>query len=197
MKSRIKKKLSFILGTVGILLIISAVSIGIIEKISERRSAENVKVICDELISLLPEITDGISEEMRDLRMPSLQLDGIDYIGVINVPAFDKELPVSNIWNKNKVSSYPCRYTGSLYDGSLIIGGSSADGQFDFVKDIMIGEKLHFTDTRGLRYSLVVSDIRQTKDVSGESLKKRKGDLILFARNPFAFDYTVICCSFK
>ena len=89
MKSRIKKKLSFILGTIGILLIISAVSIGIIVKVSERRSAENVKVICDELISLLPEITDGVSEEMRDLRMPSLQLDGIDYIGVINVPDFD------------------------------------------------------------------------------------------------------------
>ena len=38
---------------------------------------------------------------------------------------------------------------GSVYDGTLIVGGRSADGNFDFIDQLDAGEELTFTDMTG------------------------------------------------
>ena len=196
MNASIKKNLSRVLAAAGILLIVAAVAFTTIGEIRTRSLAKDARSTAQVLMSLMPQVTDGVPEELHDSRMATLQLNGDDFIGVIDIPTFDVLLPVYAKWDKTKTSSFPCHYSGSLYDGSLILGGSSADGQLNFVKDISIGDKVFFTDTHGVKYSLKVSDIRRTTDVSRESLENREGDVIIFARNPLSFEYTIISCEY-
>lgn len=45
---------------------------------------------------------------------------------------------------------------GSVYDGTLIVGGRSEDGNFDFIDQLDAGEELTFTDMTGrvFRYTV-------------------------------------------
>ena len=126
--------------------------------------------------------------------MAAMEVDGMDFVGIVDIPAYGRELPVYGHWEAGKVSSFPCRYTGSIYDGSLIIGGSDNAGQFDFMKLITVSDPVHITDMTGARYSYTVTDIRITRDVSTGSLRGQNADLVLFARNTATLDYTLVLC---
>ena len=122
--------------------------------------------------------------------MPVLSIDGADFAAIIEVPAYSAKLPVYGRWDALKVSAYPCRYTGSMYDGSLVIGmGESA-----VMQSISVGDAVYITDMTGLCYAYGVSDVIVTDDVSTEHLTSLDADLVLFARRSYSGEYTVVCC---
>lgn len=160
-----------------------------------RITSPSTDSILDRIYSSIPQIKKGMADDRVDVGMPSLEIDGLDFVGIIEIPNFDTRLPVYGSWNKNMLMRFPCRYTGSIYDGSLIVGGSDAAGQFDFAKTISIGDTVFVTDMTGARYSYVVEWVEFTTDVSTENLASLDSDLVLFMRNSTSFDYTVITCS--
>lgn len=191
------KVISRIALCLGVLLIIGALSLLVISRINIPKNEKNAKEIIDEMYALMPDIKNVYPDGKGDTVMPSMELDGNDFSGIINIPLYNTELPVCNEWDKNNVGKYPHRFTGSIYDNSLIIGGSDNIGQFDFMKNISVGDNVHFTDTMGGRFSYVVSSIRITDDVSLDSLSNDDADLTFFARNSYGFDYTVVRCKLK
>lgn len=148
------------------------------------------------LYSLMPERTNGAPDYRANAKMASLEVDGNSFVAVIEVPAYGCKLPVCGVWKTGKLSHFPCKYFGSMHDGTLIIGGSDGKGQFDFIDEISNGEHLYLTDTQGVRYSYRVKTIYRTKDVSTENLyNKDEAELILFSKNSLDFDYTVVYCT--
>ena len=194
MKRSSKSKLRTALTCVGIVLILSAVGLLVFSKISISRAHDNAQKIVSEMYSLMPEVTDGAPDERANPSMPMLQLDGKNFVGIIEVPQFGTRLPIYGKWERSQVTKYPCRYTGSVYSDVLVIGGSDNEGQLDFVKEISNDDSVYITDTTGIRYKYTVYDINRTKDVSAEYLTKSDARLVLFARNTYSFDYTVIYC---
>ena len=89
------------------------------------------------------------------------------------------------------------RFSGSMYSGSLIIGGSDNPGQLDFMKLITGGDTVYLTDMTGGRYSYTVTEILKTTDVSHDNLAAGDAALVLFVRNTYGFDYTVVRCALK
>ncbi len=191
-----KKKNGFriILTVIGIALILSAVGLFAYSKISSDIAKENAKEIVSDLISLMPAIKDGAPDDRTNTSMPILQIDGEDFVGILEIHDYSAKLPIYNKWDASRVTKYPCRYLGSVHDEVLVIGGSDNDGQFDFVKTISNGDNVYVTDTTGTRYRYTVCDINRTKDVSTENLTKTDARLVLFARNTYSLDYTVIFC---
>lgn len=197
MKKTKSKKLTSVFMIFGIILIVLSVTAVLVSEISKNNSIKNTEVIVSELRSLMPETVDCVPDDRINTVMPILQVKKDDFVGIIEVPLFGTELPLCDEWNGTRVSQYPCRYMGSTYDNSLIIGGSDNKGQFDFIKKISNGDIVSVTDATGQRFSYTVTDIRKTKDVSTENLTSKDCDLVLFARNSFAFDYTVVRCDLK
>ena len=195
MKKSANKKFTLILICVGIALIMVAVGLVLFSHFGGKMAQTNAKEIVSKMYSLMPNVKNGAPDNRSNVTMPMLEIDGEDFVGIIEVPNFSKTLPIYSKWNASKVTKYPCRYMGSMYDGSLIIGGCDNDGQFDFVKEISNGDTVLVTDTTGLRFKYTVTDINRTKDVSTENLTSQEADLILFARNTYSLDYTVIYCS--
>lgn len=191
------KKISLILTVAGILLIIIATIMVFFTQYSQNTAVKENERLVSVLYSLMPEVTDSATDDRVNKDMPLLEVEGMDFAGIIEIPMYKRTLPVYASWDKSKVSGLPCRYSGSIYDKNLIIGGSDGVGQFDFMKQITVGDDVHITDVTGARFTYTVSDIELTRDVSSKNLAKRDADLIFFARNTYSLDYTVVSCCLK
>lgn len=156
-------------------------------------SAEQAAEAVAALRTLLPSSQGAVPEARRDNSMPVLSLEGEDYIGILEIPAFGSALPVGAHWGNS--SRYPCRHSGSVYDRSIRIGATSQPGQYDFYREISVGDSLHFTDMTGNRYSYTVTDIRYAKHADQGTLESQEADLMLFIQNVYAFEYIRIYCN--
>lgn len=82
------------------------------------------------------------------------------FIGEIGIPALDISLPVNNYFDEEKIYLSPCRYSGSVYDDTLVIAGSAYDSQFGKLSGLVIGDNVTFTDIFGIYRKYAVSDLQ-------------------------------------
>ena len=195
MKQRKKsavRRLCFLAG-VGLLVAAAGVLLawqwGI--RVSEQRSEGYVQT----LRTLMPEPQGAVPEERQDSTMPALELDGTDFIGILELPRYGSALPVCAEWGN--LTRYPCCFSGSVYDGSMQIGGTTQKGQYDFYREISVGDALYFTDMTGNRYAYEVSQIRYEKHADQAALEREAAELTLFVKNVYAFEYILIFCNVK
>lgn len=142
--------------------------------------------------TLIPESEPAVPEEKSNNTMPVLSVDGIDFMGIMEFPEYDSAFPVCGDWNGKLL--YPCRYSGSIYDGSMKIGATTQKGQLDFYREISVGDVVYFTDLTGNRYSYEIADILYRKHADNEMLDNDESDLTLFIKNLYAFEYVIIHC---
>lgn len=155
----------------------------------KRQSQEYVHT----LRTLIPEPQSAVLEERKDNSMSALSLDGTDFIGILELPLYNSALPVCGDWGDP--SPYPHCLNGSIYDGSLLIGGTSQAGQYDFYRDISVGDLLYFTDMEGNRYTLTVTNLRYEKHADQTTLQRYDAPLTLFIKNIYAFEYLIVFCN--
>lgn len=196
MKAFLKKRGSLLLLLLGIVLVVTAVTGVLINRISINNARSHAQQTVQTLYRLMPEVRAGVLDDRVNVAMPALEVDGTDYVGIIEVLKYDRALPIVARWNPGAVDCSPCRYTGSIYDGTLIIGGSDNEGQFDFMKLITGGDVVHITDVTGTRYAYVVTDIERSDTVSNADLSSEDADLVFYARNTYSLDYTIVRCVF-
>lgn len=181
----------------GIILLVGAIGLELFWQFSIQNHAKNADRLVQTIQELLPKVTNGVSEERMNLIMPSMEVDGVNFVGLLEIPAYGIDLPIYEKWDKNRVEQYSCRYIGTMYNGSLVIGGSDNKGQLDCMKIITNGDYVYVTDMTGLRYCYEVVAVEYTKDVSTENLAKDEYDLTLFARSTYGLDYILIRCKEK
>ena len=157
---------------------------------SAERAAEAVAA----LRTLLPSPQGAVPEARRDNSMPVLSLEGEDYIGILEIPAFGSVLPVGAHWGHS--SRYPCRLSGSVYDGSIRIGATTQAGQYDFYRDISVGNALYFTDMTGSCYRYEIAEIQYREHADDENLISDQSDLTVFVKNLYALnEYIILHCT--
>lgn len=187
-------RLAFVLVILGVTLIVGAAALLIYTQLSANISAGNTADILGRAEKLMPAVVDRIPEERGNNRMPSRELDGINIIGIIEVPLYGAKLPIHASWNGNMVSWIPCRFSGSIYDRSLIIGAGEGEGQFHFAQSIQIGDLLYVTDMEGGRYTYSVTDIDRADNADRETLESDPCDLTIFVKNSLSLEYIIIRC---
>ena len=132
-------------------------------------------------------------EERRDNAMAVLSVDGTDFVGILELPRCGSSLPVCADWGN--ITQYPCRFSGSIYDRTMRIGGTSQKGQYDFYREISVGDSAFFTDMEGNRFSYEVTDIHYEKHVDQAALQQEDAALILFIKNVYSLEYIIIFCN--
>lgn len=194
MKSGKANRLSFILLILGGALIVGAAALLIYTQLSANISARNTQELLKRAEAQIPAIVDRIPEERGNNVMPSMELDGVNIIGIIEVPLYSAKLPIHASWNGNMVSWIPCRFSGSVYDRSLIIGAGEGDDQFDFAQSIQLSDVIYVTDMMGGRYTYSVSDIERSAHANKEQLESDSCDLTIFVKNSLSMEYIIIRC---
>lgn len=179
----------------GALLILCSVGLVLFGQLSATRAQSEAANTLAHIDTLLPAPTVGTPDAFSSMQMPTLSVNGTDIVGVLEIPACSLRLPIGDTWETRNRASFPRRFAGSVYDGSLSVGGYDQKGQFDCLKVVDIGTAVTVTDMTGARFSYEVTDILRKTSAEAETLTSVDADLTLFVREAYSMDYIVVCCT--
>ena len=114
------------------------------------------------------------------MEMPEKVIDGQIYIGVVEIPPLSLKLPVIRDWSDERLKIAPCRYVGSVYTGDLIISGHSYKKHFRYIRKLVEGDLVIFTDMDGNRFVYQVSGTEVIAPDGVEQMVSGEWDLTLF-----------------
>ena len=115
-----------------------------------------------------------------DMEMPVKTVDGVDYIGVIAVPSLSLELPVASEWSYERLKISPCRYSGSVYSGDMVLCAHNYSSHFGQIKTLKPGDAVVFTDVDGNVYNYEVAALETLLPAAVDEMKSGEWDLTLF-----------------
>ena len=115
-----------------------------------------------------------------NMEMPTVTVDGLEYIGVLSIPSRNLELPVVSEWSYPNLKKAPCRYKGSAYTNNLILAAHNYSSHFGDLKNLAIGEQVVFTDVDGNRFPYGVVEQEVLQPTAIEQMQSGEWDLTLF-----------------
>ena len=161
-----KRKLSGILIGLGVLMIFGAAGLLLFNRQeSERMASFSARV--------LPELSDYM-EAARETatapplvpapdrplpEMPTAEIDGHSFVGVLTIPAIDYEIPVLADCSDALLQLGACRFHGSTYGGNLVICAHNYNRLYETLTELRPGDTVWFSDMDGLTWSYEVSDL--------------------------------------
>ena len=186
-----RKPFLLILGTC---LIVFSLCCVIVVQLQQYHGAKNCQEVVMEMNKLLPDRTSGVPGAYSDSAMPVLEINGADYVALLEIPSQGVVLPVADQWNSMGLSNSPARFSGSAYDKSLVIGGVDHPRQFGFCDEIEHDAVLNITDMTGAQFSYIVSRIDRSKHAQTQWLQNEEYDLTLFCRSTYSMEYIAVRC---
>ena len=190
---------------IGLILILSATGLSVYNIIE----GKNAKSFSEEAVGILEqqivveedfEIFENAAEkEIPDyilnpeMEMPETEIDGIRYIGTLEIPVIGIKLPVISEWSYPNLKIAPCRYFGSVYLNNMVIAAHNYKSHFREIENLSAGDEVIFTDMDGNRFFYSVA----TKEVlPPEAIKEMTSgwDLTLFTCNPSGTFRVAIRC---
>lgn len=123
-------------------------------------------------------VPDYVLDEARE--MPVQQIDGMDYIGVLDIPALSLTLPVLKEWDYPSLNVAPCRYSGSVYADGFVIAAHNYDSHFGRIGSLSAGDSVRFTDIDGNVFDYSVAAIETLDPYATDDMKSDDWSLSLF-----------------
>jgi len=115
-----------------------------------------------------------------EMEMPTVEVDGQDYIGVLSIPALSLELPVMSQWSYPRLKTAPCRLEGSVYLDDIIIAAHNYRGHFGGLKNVRAGDGASFADAEGNVFDYTVAELEVLDGNDLEELESGEWDMTLF-----------------
>ncbi len=139
---------------------------------------QEVKTVDSSNESITPDYI--LSPEME---MPTIEVDGHNYIGEIIIPDLGLELPVMADWSYPQLDISPCRYMGSAYLNNLILMSHDYPQHFGYTYKLQQGARAIFIDVSGnkFEYELVNTEELWPTDVAILEQESDQYDLTIFA----------------
>lgn len=179
-----------ILTGVGLLLIAAALLLTVYNiRESDRAGAESEDMVVrmESLTADLPERLETEKKELvpeykknPEMEMPTVEVNGQECVGMIEIPALGLKLPIISEWSDAKLKKAPCRYSGSAYLKNMIIAGHNYRTHFSGIKRLNPGDYVVFTDADGNVFSYEVAEIETVGGYDIEKMEAGDWDLTLF-----------------
>lgn len=162
----------------GLLLIVAALCFLGYNLWDDRRASESVEAAVVELKAEIPEEAAYIP--YPEVEMPVKTIDGVDYIGMLEIPSQELELPIISEWSYAGLRIAPCRYVGTAYRDSMILAAHNYRTHFRCLNNLAAGEEIRFTDVEGnvFRYRVVLRETLEPTAI--EEMQSGDWDLTLF-----------------
>lgn len=197
MKRLFHDRISVICILLGVALILGAAGVAIASRVKDSRAKVDADRLLQKVQAMMPPAVNCVPEERGNNTMASMQIDGVNVVGVLEFPQYGRSLPVVSEWDTARVSSVPSRFTGSIYDSSLIIGAVDSQNQIPFAGSLEVGTEVVLTDMEGGRYTYRVSAIHHAKHATLEKLQEGDYDLTIFVKDSENAQYLLIRCNTK
>ncbi len=179
----------------GVLLLVGA--LGLYQ--SNRREALEAETSAREVMTIMADIigreraqpvpmntphpSSELSEEELSPAEPAMntvEIEGYRYIGFLTIRALELELPVMEEWDYDRLRIAPCRFSGTLAGGDLVIAAHNYLYHFGRLKDLPVGSEILFTDAWGESTRFLVEELEILQPGDVESMTAGEYDLTLF-----------------
>ena len=178
-----------VLILLGVVLMLSAAGLYGYNRMVDYRAGQEsetaVITLVEEIQASQVEILE-VPEENNEKSPAALkvaELDGAYYMGVLTIPALEKILPVQSDWSEAKLKKSPCRYSGGLEEGELVIAGHNYKKHFSGLATLKLGDSIVFTDLEGNQLFYEVREIYTVAATDIEGMIDSGYDLSLFTCN--------------
>ena len=136
-----------------------------------------------------------LSQEQTALRaMEEILVDGIPYVGYLEIPSLELELPVIGQCSDELMKTAPCRYFGTVYQKNFVIGGHRYRRHFRKLYTLGYGDPVVFTTVTGERFQYQVEELEVIEPYEGEYLCSGDWDLSLFTCTTGGTSRLVVRC---
>lgn len=168
-----KRTAGLLLILTGTMMILSAAGYVGYHLYTASRAGRDAEEILKEIEAALPaaDLTTSAQGHFQDpgREMPTIEIRGRSYIGILEVPSLSLKLPVLSEWSYDGLRIAPCRYSGSLYSRDLVIAGHNYRKHFAGIKSLPAGSEVLFTDVEGrsCRFEVSESQVIRPADVDG------------------------------
>lgn len=178
-----RRKIGIICMILGAALVLGALSIFLY---NQHEASEAEKSVSD----ILPQLQDEIGldktlptddEEMNySGDMPTIEIDGYEYIGYLSIPSLGLELPVMSDWSYPQLRIAPCRYSGSIWSDDMVLMAHNYARHFGQLSRLSIGEEVIFKDVNGITITYEVMAIDTLNPTEVEDMTSGEYDLTMF-----------------
>ena len=110
-----------------------------------------------------------VKERETSKEMKTKEVDGVLYVGTIQLPALELELPVVSEWNEANAEIGPCLYDGNIYDKNMVLAGHNYASHFGYIGNLKEGDSVVFIDVDGnsTNYEVEKQEVLDGYDVDG------------------------------
>ena len=167
----------------GLLLIAAALFLTGYNLFDQMRAQRSAAQAAAQLAERLPQTTQTDVPDYLltpEMEMPVETIDGVDYVGVLRIPALALELPVISQWSYPLLKIAPCRYSGSAYQNNLVLCAHNYASHFGNLKNLHIGDAVTFTDMDGSLFTYQVAELENLPPQATEEMENGDWDLTLF-----------------
>lgn len=180
-----RRRYKILIG-VGLLLIAAALALVAYNIADAQRAAKSAAQALEALEQASPAVSaaepDAVPAYVADpdMEMPTVTVEGNDYIGQLDIDALGLSLPVISEWSYPALKVAPCRYTGSAYQDNMIIAAHNYSSHFGRLSQLSAGDAVRFTDVDGHVFTYTVSQIEDLPGTAIEEMQAGDWDLTLF-----------------
>lgn len=180
-----KRKIGNVLMAIGILMILAAFGLTVYNIRESQKADEKSAKILDQLEDEMENEDDQESDVplyrlYPDMEMPVYEVDGVAYIGVLEIPVLGLKLPVASEWSYPNLRSSPCRYLGSVYQDNMIIAAHNYNIHFGRLRELGTEDEVYFTDADGNVFAYQVADLETLPGTAVKDMEAGDWDMTLF-----------------
>lgn len=175
------------LGTVcivlGALLMLAAGGLYAYNRYEDAHAGAEAQTVVQDLEDKVVEKTEHAAEsapEEMTAELPSVFVDGYDYVGVLTIPTLDLRLPVMQDWSYPKLKIAPCRQYGSSRTNDLVIAAHNYETHFGKIGTLAVGDEVRFTDMDGIDNYYAVQKVEVHDPTDVDAVKNSGYDLVLY-----------------
>ena len=188
MSKKINTSKSFLI--VGILLIISALTLVMYNLISDYIAGNKSKNALDNInINTMKNTSDNIDP---DKKMPTIEYNGISYIGVITIENIGVKLPVISSYSQDYLKIAPTLYKGSIYKNDAVIIAHNYKSHFGNLDKLSLGDKVEFMDIEGNIFNYEVINKENIYQENSSQLYGGEWNLTLFTCKNIDMKYRTV-----
>ena len=163
------------IGCICIVLALGLALFNVYDTFRARKSEEDILAAYNLKNDLDPDVLID-----PDMDMPEVELDGLSCIGTIEIPSLDLKLPVTSEFTYDLMKLAPCRYSGSVYKGNMVIAAHNSWFHFGRIHNLDSGSQVVFTDALGNQFAYHVAVIETLSPESVEEMTSSSYPLTLF-----------------
>lgn len=176
---KIKIRIRRCLWVGSVLCIGCAISLFLYNNAQDKKAYEhNVKTLKSFEQSMLNVDKEDVPLDISE--MQTLNIDGTDYIGTIDIPKINIKLPVQNECTDETLKNGPCRYFGTCEEDTMIIAGHNMKSVFNGIRYLENGDAVRFTDVSNVAHNYLVYEIEQVDGYDCDKMSSGDWALTLF-----------------